>query len=62
LFVLGDAAAVPTSKAGSVAHFAVETFADNFVRYVEGAPMRPTFDGHANCFIESGFGKGLSPR
>lgn len=59
LFVLGDAAAVPTSKAGSVAHFAVECFAENFVRYVAGQPMTVAFDGHANCFIESGFGKGL---
>lgn len=59
VFVLGDAAAVPTSKAGSVAHFAVDCFAENFVRYVQGQEMRIAFDGHANCFIESGFGKGL---
>lgn len=59
IFVLGDAAALPISKAGSVAHFAVECFAENFVRYVEGSEMEPSFDGHANCFIESGFGKGL---
>lgn len=59
VFVLGDAAAVPTSKAGSVAHFAVDCFAENFLRYVDGLEMLPTFDGHANCFIESGFGKGL---
>jgi sulfide:quinone oxidoreductase len=59
IFVLGDAAAVPTSKAGSVAHFAVDCFAENFVRYVQGQEMQVAFDGHANCFIESGFGKGL---
>ncbi|MCS7060214.1 MAG: FAD/NAD(P)-binding oxidoreductase [Anaerolineae bacterium] len=59
LFVLGDAAAVPTSKAGSVAHFAVDLFGENFVRHTEGLEMQPLFDGHANCFIESGFGKGL---
>ncbi len=59
VFVLGDAAGVPTSKAGSVAHFAVDTFAENFERYIDGLEMLPTFDGHANCFIESGFGKGL---
>lgn len=59
IFVLGDAAAVPTSKAGSVAHFAVDCFAENFVRYAQGQEMRVAFDGHANCFIESGFGKGL---
>ncbi|MBO9344624.1 MAG: NAD(P)/FAD-dependent oxidoreductase [Chloroflexi bacterium] len=59
IFALGDAAALPTSKAGSVAHFAVECFAENFVHYVEGLEMPHKFDGHANCFIESGFGKAL---
>ncbi len=59
IFALGDAANLPTSKAGSVAHFAVDCFADNFMRYIDGLEMLPTFDGHANCFIESGHGKGL---
>ncbi len=59
VFVLGDAAAVPTSKAGSVTHFAVDCFAENFLRHIDGLEMHPSFDGHANCFIESGFGKGL---
>ncbi len=59
VFALGDAASLPTSKAGSVAHFAVECFSENFMRYADGLEMLPTFDGHANCFIESGFGKGL---
>jgi sulfide:quinone oxidoreductase len=59
IFVLGDASNAPASKAGSVAHFAVDTFGENFVRYTEGQELRPVFDGHANCFIESGFGKGL---
>ena len=59
IFAVGDAADIPTSKAGSVVHFAVEGFAENFPRYVEGLPMLEQFDGHANCFIESGFGKGL---
>jgi sulfide:quinone oxidoreductase len=59
IFALGDAAALPTSKAGSVAHFAVETWTENFLRYIDGLSMLEQFDGHANCFIESGFGKGL---
>ena len=59
IFAIGDAAALPTSKAGSVAHFAVEMFAENFPNHIEGRPMTEKFDGHANCFIESGFGKGL---
>jgi sulfide:quinone oxidoreductase len=59
IFAIGDAADLPTSKAGSVAHFAVELFAENFVDHVHGQPMTHDFDGHANCFIESGRGKGL---
>jgi len=59
VFVLGDAADLPTSKAGSVAHFSVEIFVENFLEHIEGRPMTHAFDGHANCFIEAGHGKGL---
>jgi sulfide:quinone oxidoreductase len=59
IFVLGDAAALPVSKAGSVAHFQAECFSENFIRYINGKELLPNFDGHANCFIESGHGKGL---
>ena len=59
VFAIGDAAALPTSKAGSVAHFAVEVFTENFLRHIRGLEMTEQFDGHANCFIESGHGKGL---
>ncbi len=59
MFVLGDATNVPTSKAGSVAHFEAETVVDNIMRYIEGKPLKEEFDGHANCFIESGDGKAL---
>jgi sulfide:quinone oxidoreductase len=59
VFALGDAADLPTSKAGSVAHFSVEVFAENFLRHIRGLAMSEQFDGHANCFIETGHGKGL---
>ena len=59
IFALGDANDIPTSKAGSVAHFGVEIFTENFVELIAGKPMTHAFDGHANCFIESGHGKGL---
>ncbi len=59
IFALGDAAALPTSKAGAVAHFAAEVFLENFLLYIDGQEMVTKFDGHANCFIESGFGKGI---
>jgi sulfide:quinone oxidoreductase len=59
IFALGDAGNIPTSKAGSVAHFAVDVFVHNFLEHIAGRPMTHRFDGHANCFIESGNGKGL---
>ncbi len=58
IFVLGDAAAIPTSKAGSVAHFASDVVFDNLMCSLNGREMRAKFDGHANCYIETGFGKG----
>ena len=59
IFVLGDATNLPSSKAGSVAHFQGDVFIENFLRYIDGLPLQETFDGHANCYIESGFGKGF---
>lgn len=59
VFVLGDATNLPSSKAGSVAHFQVDTFIENFRRHLDGLELLPSFDGHANCYIESGFGKGI---
>ena len=59
IFAIGDASDIPTSKAGSVAHFSIELFEDNFVSHVHRRPMTKLFDGHANCFIESGHGKGM---
>lgn len=59
VFAIGDAANLPTSKAGSVAHFAVDIFVDNFVDHVNGRPMLREFDGHANCFIETGSNKAM---
>ncbi|MFV0451771.1 MAG: NAD(P)/FAD-dependent oxidoreductase [Propioniciclava sp.] len=59
IFVLGDASDIPTSKAGSVAHFATETFLDNFLAAVDDRPLPNAFDGHANCFLESGRGQAL---
>ncbi len=58
IFVLGDAANLPTSKAGSVAHFASEILFENLMSAIEGRPLMAKFDGHANCYIETGYGKG----
>jgi sulfide:quinone oxidoreductase len=59
IFVIGDAANVPASKAGSVTHFEGETLVENIARHLRGDPLVEGFDGHANCFIETGFHKAL---
>jgi len=57
IFVIGDATNLPSSKAGSVAHFQSDILFENFLDIIEGRKPSAKFDGHANCFIESGFGK-----
>jgi sulfide:quinone oxidoreductase len=59
IFALGDANDIPASKAGSVAHFEVDIFMDNFLQLIAGKEMTHKFDGHANCFIETGGGKAM---
>jgi sulfide:quinone oxidoreductase len=59
VFAVGDAAALPTSKAGSTAHFAAEVVVDNVVSALAGEPPTAAFDGHASCFVESGGGRAL---
>ena len=59
IFVIGDATDLPSSKAGSVAHFQADVLFENVLRKLDGRPLEEKFDGHANCFIESGFGKGI---
>jgi sulfide:quinone oxidoreductase len=59
IFAIGDAADVPTSKAGSVAHFEGEILVDGIRAYLAGQPLAAAFDGHTNCFIETGAGKAL---
>ncbi len=59
IFVIGDATNLPSSKAGSVVHFEAEVLTENFLSAIDGKELRAKFDGHANCYIESGFGKGI---
>src|SRR5207244_2477143 len=59
VFVIGDAANVPASKAGSVTHYEGEILVGNVRRFLAGEPLDATYDGHTNCFIETGFRKAL---
>jgi sulfide:quinone oxidoreductase len=59
VFILGDATDLPSSKAGSVAHFQAEVLAENLHRAIKGESLNPDFDGHANCFVETGHGRAM---
>ena len=59
VFALGDATDLPTSKAGSVTHFEAEVLVENVARFLGGKELETGYDGHANCFIETGFHKAL---
>ncbi len=59
VFVIGDATDLPSSKAGSVAHFQADLLTENVLRAIEDKELEPTFDGHSNCFVETGHGKAM---
>jgi sulfide:quinone oxidoreductase len=59
VFAIGDATNVPTSKAGSVTHFEGDALTENVRRFLAGEELDGVFDGHANCFVETGFHKAL---
>lgn len=59
VFAIGDAASLPTSKAGSATHFEGETLTANVEHLLAGEELEGSYDGHVNCFIETGFHKAL---
>jgi sulfide:quinone oxidoreductase len=59
VFAIGDATNVPASKAGSVTHFEGDVLVENIKRHLAGEDLDASYDGHANCFIETGFGKAM---
>jgi sulfide:quinone oxidoreductase len=59
VFALGDATDLPISKAGSVTHYEAGILADNVACLLGGRELEGGYDGHANCFIETGFHKAL---
>ncbi len=59
VWAVGDANNIPTSKAGAVVHFQLESVVKNILDHIAGKPLTQKFDGHASCYIESGFQKGI---
>lgn len=59
IFVIGDATNAPASKVGSVAHFEADILTKNLLNYINGKLLEEEFDGHSNCFVETGDGKAI---
>jgi sulfide:quinone oxidoreductase len=57
IYVVGDATNVPTSKAGSVAHYEADIVVENLLLEIDNKAPKPSFDGHSTCFIVSGYDK-----
>ncbi|ABB22959.1 type III sulfide quinone reductase, selenoprotein subtype [Pelodictyon luteolum] len=51
VYVIGDATNVPTSKAGSVAHYEADVVVFNIMAEIHGVKPEEIFDGHSTCFI-----------
>jgi sulfide:quinone oxidoreductase len=58
IYVIGDATNVPTSKAGSVAHYEADVVVFNIMAEIHGVKPEEIFDGHSTCFIV--YSKGTS--
>ncbi|MFB6128215.1 MAG: NAD(P)/FAD-dependent oxidoreductase [Halorhabdus sp.] len=54
VYAIGDVADVPTSKAGSVAHYEAGVVADRIASRVRGETPTAVYDGKTVCFIETG--------
>lgn len=57
VWAVGDANNIPASKAGAVTHFQMEPVVENILAQIAGKPLPAKFDGHANCYIETGHNK-----
>ena len=58
VYVIGDATNVPTSKAGSVAHYEADVVVFNIMSEIHGVKPEEIYDGHSTCFIV--YSKGTS--
>ena len=63
VYALGDVTGImlpmgkPLPKAGVFAHGEAEVVADNLIRLITGKGRPRSFDGHGECFLETGDGK-----
>jgi sulfide:quinone oxidoreductase len=58
MFALGDCTDIPTSKAGSTAHYQSPVVGKNIAHKVMGKELA-LYDGHVQCFFLTEFGKSM---
>lgn len=59
MYALGDTTDIPTSKAGSTAHYQAPIVAKNIANDILGNGKTEEYDGHVQCFFLTEFGKSL---
>jgi len=57
VYAIGDCTNLPSSKAGSVAHFEAAILEHNLMADINGKEPTDSFDGHSLCYIETGYKK-----
>ena len=63
VYAIGDVVSIPLAlgkplpKAGVFAHKEADVVAENIAQAIAGQPQAARFDGHGECFIETGGGK-----
>ncbi len=59
MYALGDAANLPVPKSGAAAHFQSDVVVENVLAELAGRVPSARYDGHVQCFCETGGGKSL---
>ena len=60
IYGVGDCTNLPVSKSGSTAHFQSKIVADSISATILGEHDPYRYDGHVECFLETGYGKGIT--
>jgi sulfide:quinone oxidoreductase len=60
IYAVGDCTDLPVSKSGSAAHFQSKVVAESIASEIYGETNSITYDGHVECFLETGYGKGIT--
>ena len=60
IYGVGDCTDLPVSKSGSAAHFQSKIIAESITSEILRESSSIHYDGHVECFLETGYGKGIT--